>query len=83
MKSIMSVNLPISVIKDMKHLPNKSSFVEKAVLARLNGMKNFQLDDENASELVQNLLTRHAIGDFTLDPVTLTVLERLYLELKE
>jgi hypothetical protein len=83
MKSIMSVNLPISVIKDMKHLHNKSSFVEKAVVARLNGMKNFQLDDENASELVLNLLTRQQMGDLSLDPVTLTVLERLYMELKE
>jgi hypothetical protein len=79
----MSVNLPISVIKDMKHLLNKSSFVEKAVIARLNGMKNYQLDDERAEELVQNLLTRHAMKDLELDSVTLTVLEKLYLELIE
>jgi hypothetical protein len=83
MKSIMSVNLPISVIQDMKHLLNKSSFVEKAVIARLNGMKNYQLDDERAEELVQNLLTRHAMKDLELDSVTLTVLEKLYLELIE
>jgi hypothetical protein len=64
-------------------LLNKSSFVEKAVIARLNGMKNYQLDDERAEELVQNLLTRHAMKDLELDSVTLTVLEKLYLELIE
>ena len=77
MKSIMSVNLPISVIQDMKHLPNKSSFVEKAIQARLNGMTNFSIRDESSLSLVQNLLIRHQLHDLDLDKVTFAVLRRL------
>ena len=77
MKSIMSVNLPISVIQDMKHLPNKSSFVEKAIKARLNGMTNFSIRDESSLSLVQNLLIRHQLHDLELDKVTFAVLRRL------
>ena len=77
MKSIMSVNLPISVIQDMKHLPNKSSFVEKAIQARLNGMTNFSIRDESSLSLVQNLLIRHQLHDLELDKVTFAVLRRL------
>ena len=82
MKSIMSVNLPISVIKDMKHLPNKSSFVEKAIQARLNGMTNFSIRDESSLSLVQNLLIRHQLHDLDLDKVTFAVLRRLEEELE-
>ena len=78
MKSIMSVNLPISVIQDMKHLPNKSSFVEKAIKARLNGMTNFSIRDESSKNLVYNLLNRYDRGELVTDKVTLMVLERLY-----
>ena len=77
MKSIMSVNLPISVIQDMKHLPNKSSFVEKAIKARLNGMTNFSIRDQSSLSLVQNLLIRHQLHDLELDKVTFAVLRRL------
>jgi hypothetical protein len=77
MKSIMSVNLPISVIQDMKHLPNKSSFVEKAITARLNGMTNFSIRDLTSKDLVQQLLTRHLLHDLELDKVTFAVLKRL------
>ena len=78
MKSIMSVNLPISVIQDMKHLPNKSSFVEKAIQARLNGMTNFSIRDESSKNLVYNLLNRYDRGELVTDKVTLMVLQRLY-----
>ena len=78
MKSIMSVNLPISVIQDMKHLPNKSSFVEKAIQARLNGMTNFSIRDETSKNLVYNLLNRYDRGELNTDKVTLMVLQRLY-----
>jgi hypothetical protein len=78
MKSIMSVNLPISVIQDMKHLPNKSSFVEKAIKARLNGMTNFSIRDESSKNLVYNLLNRYDRGELVTDKVTLMVLQRLY-----
>lgn len=77
MKSIMSVNLPISVIQDMKHLPNKSSFVEKAIKARLNGMSNYSLRDISSLELVQQLLIRHELGEKYIDKVTFAVLRRL------
>ena len=77
MKSIMSVNLPISVIQDMKHLPNKSSFVEKDIKARLNGMTNFSIRDQSSLSLVQNLLIRHQLHDLELDKVTFAVLRRL------
>ena len=74
----MSVNLPISVIQDMKHLPNKSSFVEKAIKARLNGMTNFSIRDESSKNLVYNLLNRYDRGELVTDKVTLMVLQRLY-----
>lgn len=77
MKSIMSVNLPISVIQDMKHLPNKSSFVEKAIKARLNGMTNFSIRDLSSLNLVQQLLIRHQLHDLDLDEVTFAVLRTL------
>ena len=73
----MSVNLPISVIQDMKHLPNKSSFVEKAIKARLNGMSNYSLRDISSLELVQQLLIRHELGEKYIDKVTFAVLRRL------
>ena len=78
MKSIMSVNLPISVIQDMKHLPNKSSFVEKAIKARLNGMTNFSIRDETSKNLVYYLLNRIENLEITTDKVTYMVLQRLY-----
>lgn len=77
MKSIMSVNLPISVIQDMKHLKNKSSFVEKAIKARLNGMNNYSIRDETSLSLVQHLLIRHQLHDLELDEVTFAVLRTL------
>jgi hypothetical protein len=82
MKSIMSVNLPISVIQDMKHLPNKSSFVEKAIKARLNGMSNYSLRDISSLELVQQLLIRHQLGEKYIDEVTFAVLRRLEEDLE-
>ena len=78
MKSIMSVNLPVDLIKDMKHLKNKSYFVEKAILARLNGMSNFSIRDESSKNLVYNLLNRIENLDVTTDKVTYMVLQRLY-----
>ena len=78
MKSIMSVNLPISVIQDMKHLPNKSSFVEKAIKARLNGMTNFSIRDETSKNLVYYLLNIIENLEITTDKVTYMVLQRLY-----
>ena len=78
MKSIMSVNLPISVIQDMKHLPNKSSFVEKAIKARLNGMTNFSIRDETSKNLVYYLLNRIENLEIEADKVTYMVLQRLY-----
>jgi uncharacterized protein Yka (UPF0111/DUF47 family) len=78
MKSIMSVNLPISVIQDMKHLPNKSSFVEKAIKARLNGMTNFSIRDETSKNLVYYLLNRIENLEIETDKVTYMVLQKLY-----
>jgi hypothetical protein len=78
MKSIMSVNLPTSVITDMKHLKNKSYFVEKAILARLNGMSNFSIRDESSKNLVYNLLNRIENLEIKTDEVTHMVLQRLY-----
>ena len=78
MKSIMSVNLSISVIQDMKHLPNKSSFVEKAIKARLNGMTNFSIRDESSKNLVYHLLNRIENLEIETDKVTYMVLQRLY-----
>jgi hypothetical protein len=78
MKSIMSVNLPISVIQDMKHLRNKSSFVEKAIKARLNGMENYSIRDESLRNLLFYVLKNLDENIFDYDELTYLAIKRLF-----
>ena len=78
MKSIMSVNLPISLIQDMKHLKNKSYFVERAIVARLNGMSNYSMRDVSSQDLVYHLLKRIENKEIKTNDVTNMVLQGLY-----
>jgi predicted DNA-binding protein len=78
MKSIMSVNLPISLIQDMKHLKNKSYFVERAIVARLNGMENYSIRDESLRNLLFYVLKNLDENIFDYDELTYLAIKRLF-----